>query len=383
MEDAVVSRKDHAGSSVSSSRSVVAPSPLRFAWESPAISYPPPAPGEDVSALGPVSGYFSHVGLQVHGDTFPMTWADDGEIYASSGDPHWGGKPDGLDVECFAGNAPAYRISRVNAMPDYRGNGGEGDKPSGMICVGGVLYLAFQNALGKRPPARGERSQHGSDATIVRSLDHGRSWTPARSAISAPMFPGHAFGGPAFVNVGRNHDGAPDGFVYAVSADQWDNGSHLRTGRVPADRIMDAGAWEWVGLLGGDGPPCWTRDLASATPVLSRERNISLPEMVYVAPLSRYLLLTWCLKGDFSADHGSELFLYEAPSPWGPFALVHHEDPWESPDVNPYCPRLPLKWLSVTSDGIAGWLQFSGSWREQSRHYRSHVRKFRLHVRTP
>jgi hypothetical protein len=27
---------------------------------------------------------------EVKGDTFPLTWADDGEIYASAGDPLWG-----------------------------------------------------------------------------------------------------------------------------------------------------------------------------------------------------------------------------------------------------------------------------------------------------
>ena len=30
------------------------------------------------------------------------------------------------------------------------------------------------------------------------------------------------------------------------------------------------------------------------------------------------------------------------------------------------------------SAGIEGWMQFSGSWRQNSLHYRSHVRKFRL-----
>lgn len=27
---------------------------------------------------------------EVKGDTFPMTWAEDGEIYTSAGDPTWG-----------------------------------------------------------------------------------------------------------------------------------------------------------------------------------------------------------------------------------------------------------------------------------------------------
>ena len=33
------------------------------------------------------------------GDTYPMTWGADGEIYTSAGDPCWGKVYDGLDVE--------------------------------------------------------------------------------------------------------------------------------------------------------------------------------------------------------------------------------------------------------------------------------------------
>ncbi|MBE3123740.1 MAG: hypothetical protein IMZ55_19460 [Acidobacteria bacterium] len=29
----------------------------------------------------------------IKGDTFPLTWADDGEIYTSAGDPLWGPFP--------------------------------------------------------------------------------------------------------------------------------------------------------------------------------------------------------------------------------------------------------------------------------------------------
>ena len=349
-------------------------------WLGEAVAYPPPGNGEDTAALGPQSGYFSKVGLRVRGDTYPLTWADDGEIYASAGDPHWGGKNDGLDFERMSGEPPDYRISRVNPMADYRGNGGEGVKPTGLISVNGVLYLAFQNMLGKKPPAHGEKSQHGSDAMIVKSADHGKTWKPDIRVVKEPLFPGSKFGGPSFVNFGRDNIGARGGYIYAVSTDQWDNGSELRLGRVPLNRIISPGAWEYVAGLHPDGSPKWTRDLDQSVPVLSDDRRISLPDMVYIARIRRYLLLTWRLKGDFSSEDGTELMIYESPEPWGPFSLVHHEDGWETPEVNPYCPRLPLKWIRETPEGIEGWLQFSGSWRENSLHYCSHVRKFRIRL---
>ena len=343
-----------------------------FEWIEDQFEYPAPGPGEDASLLGPIAPWYGKVGYQIHGDTFPMTWADDGEIYASAGDPSWGGKDDGLDIEKYSGSPPHYTITRVNPMADYKGSGGKG--------TNGVLYLAFQNLLGEKPPAYGTKSQHGSDATIVSSRDHGKTWTPAIGDIKTPMFPGNTFGGPAFVNSGRDNANAPDGYVYAVSTDQWDNGSKLRVGRVPADRIQDVSAWEWISELKDYAHPQWSRDLQKAIPVLTDERRISLPDMVYIASIKRYLLLTWRLYKDFSPDDGTELMIYDAPHPWGPFTLVHHEAVWESRDMNPYCPRLPLKWLTVRGGELVGWIQFSGSWRPNSLNYRSHVRQFRMKV---
>lgn len=351
-----------------------------FEFTAGSVAYPPAQPGEDVSHIGPIVPYFAAAGHQIHGDTYPMTWADDDEIYVSSGDPNWGVKQHGLDIEKFSGFPPYYRISRVNPMFPYDGNGGEGPKPSGLISMNGVLYLAFQNLQGKKLPTHGKRSQHGSDAAIVYSRDHGKTWTPDIRKIKEPMFPGASFGGPAFVNFGRDNKGARDTYVYAISSDQWDNGSHLRLGRVPAGRIQDRAAWEWVSAFQSDGKPAWTSELSQSSPILSDDRYISLPEMVYVAQLKRYLLLTWRLKEDFNPTRGSELIIYDAPEPWGPFTLVHHEKDWESPEITPYCPRVPLKWIKAERDGVSGWLQFSGSWKENSLHYSSHVRPFRIRL---
>ena len=149
-------------------------------------------------------------------------------------------------------------------------------------------------------------------------------------------------------------------------------------GRVPADHIQDVRAWEWISELGDIDHPQWSHTLERAIPIFPADRGISLPDMVYVARIRRYILLTWRLHKDFSPVDGTELMIYDAPHPWGPFTLVHHESMWESQDMNPYCPRLPLKWLKVNGRELDGWIQFSGSWRKESPHYRSHVRQFRM-----
>ena len=353
---------------------------LVFEWVGEASAYPAPGPSDDVAPVDPAAAHGAPAYGVRFGDTFPMTWADDDEIYTSAGDPNWGAKWDGLDVERFSGMPPHYTVTRVNAMPEYRGSGGGGPKPAGMISVHGVLYLAIQNLLGKKPAAYGTRSQHGDDATIISSRDHGKTWTPTRASIKEPMFPGHLFGGPAFVNAGRDNAGAPDKYVYAVSTDQWDNGSNLRVGRVPADKIEDASAWQWISGLKNTERPKWSGAMDRAIPVVTDDRRIGLPEMVYIAAIRRYVLLTWRLYKDFSNSDGTELMIYDAPHPWGPFMLVHQEQMWEGKEMNPYCPRMPLKWLKVNGDEIDGWIQFSGSWRKTSADYRSHVREFRMKV---
>jgi hypothetical protein len=329
--------------------------------------------------LGERIGYSDN---DIKGDTFPMTWADDGDIYTSAGDPLWGETASGIDVEKFSGGPNDYTISKVNPMNDYLGWGGNGAKPSGMICVDGVLYLAVQNLRKARKPPFSTKSQHGSDAHIVYSSTKGLIWVPAFDNIDAPMFPGHKFGGPAFVNFGQNNAGARDSYVYAVSTDQWDNGSNLRLGRVPSDSIVRCEAWEWVCAWMPAADPVWHHNLDEAIPVLSLHRWIGLPDIVYLASIKRYLLLTWRLHQDFSPDDGTDLLILDAPEPWGPFSLVHVEEYWQGKEFNPYCPRLPLKWME--SDGLTGWLQFSGSWGpagQKALLYRSNVRQLRLVLR--
>jgi hypothetical protein len=318
----------------------------------------------------------------VKGDTFPLTWAEDGEIYTAAGDPLWGETTSGLDIEKFSGGPRDYKITKVHPMNDYLGWGGDGPKPTGMICVDGVLYLAFQNMLRTRVPPFSLVSQHGSDAQIVYSTNKGQFWVPALTNINAPMFPGHKFGGPAFINFGQNNANARDGYVYAVSSDQWDNGSNLRLGRVPKESILRREDWEWVCAFAPSGMPAWSHDLNEAVPVLSLHRWLGAPEMVYLAGIRRYLLFTWRLHADFSPDDGTDLMVFDAPEPWGPFTLVHFEEYWEGQAFNPYCPRLPLKWMD--SDGLTAWLQFSGSWGlagQKAIYYRSNVRPFQLKLR--
>ena len=315
----------------------------------------------------------------IKGDTYPITWASDDVIYTSAGDPFWGESIDGLDVERFDGTPEDYKISKVNHMNDFLGWGGNGPKPTGMICVDGLLYLAVQNMRNMQVPAFNEGSQHGSDATILTSYNKGFFWAPSFQNIKEPMFPGHKFGGPAFINYGKDNENAIDEYIYAVSSDQWDSGSNLRLGRVHKSSIMDRNAWQWVRAFDIDNDAIFGYSLDDAIPILSLHGCIGAPEMVYIKQINRYIFFTWRLHKNFSPVDGTDLIVMESPTPWGPFSLVYTEEYWEGKEFNPYCPRLPLKWLS--EDGKEGTLLFSGSWSkygQEKLYYRANTRNFRF-----
>jgi len=292
-------------------------------------------------------------------------------------------------------------------MRGYIGGGGGGPKPTGMTSVDGKLYYAVQNILGSKPPRFREKSQHGSDATILCSEDFGKKWIPDLNELLSelekeqydrnkstwitppeqrseyknwkPMFSGNLFGGPSFVQFGKNNEDAVDGYVYAISADHWDNGRDLRLGRAPKDNIMDRGKWEFA-IPEGEYNVKWTSVLEESVPILEIDKHISTPEMVYVRSLNKYILLTWALHTDFRTPTGSELTILEANQPWGPFSLVHYEWMWYKRDACCYTPRIPLKWFDY--ENLTGYLLHSGNWETQVPYYLPQIRKFKFTIRT-
>ena len=371
--------------------------------------------------------------VNVKGDTHPITWADNDIMYMGTGDPLWMVR-DGVNyagvasrgfwkespetykamsgqvVEQITGEPERFQVHRVHDMPGYTGPGGGGAKPCGMICVDGKLYYAVQNLLGWKTPPNRPNCQHGSDATIICSEDYGKTWTPELNQMFEdfiaeqydgekgtqfswktaegertgyrgwkPMFPGSSFGGPSFIQFGKNNEHAVDSYVYAVSGDQWDNGTCMRLGRVPKDSIMDAGAWEFASTDESNNP-AWHKNLADARPVLEIDGHFSIPEMVYVNSLKKYILLTWALHTDFRSPTGSELTVLESDMPWGPFSLVYYEWMWYKRAACPYNPRLPLKWLD--QELLEGYILHSGNWETQTPYYLPQIRKFRFTVRT-
>ena len=264
-------------------------------------------------------------------DTWDATWADDGNLYASS-DDSWGfnNQPSrNLHYHVIKGDAPSALVgTTINTMDEYGGGTQKGPdgcmwKANGNMCVEGALYL-FVSRHGLDFSAR-QTAEHSS---LIRSTDKGRTWQrTAAENYSNPMFPGGRFGSPFFVQYGQNGQADvhnADRYVFAVANNGfWENGDDMIVARVPKADIGGLQASDWQFHVGGDGmrDASWSRNRSDARPVIVNPGRCSMTGAQYIAPLKRYMMIQWYYtrgSGHVASTDTTWLF-YESPTPWGPW----------------------------------------------------------------
>jgi CubicO group peptidase (beta-lactamase class C family) len=274
-------------------------------------------------------------------DIWATTWADDGHLYTAYGD--------GTGFEPKLPEKVSLGVSRVEGNPEHftginirsasieqKGDGSKGKKPSGLLMVGGVLYLWVRNA---------------GNAQLAWSADHGQKWTWADWKLTS------GFGCPTFLNFGPNYAGARDGFVYVYSHDSdsaYRAADRVTLARVPKGRIRERDAYEFFTGIDRDGSPLWSSDIGARGAVFTNSGKCYRATVSYNPGLKRYLL---CQAGsDRYSQTGAGFGVFDAPEPWGPWTTVTYEPVW---DVNPgeTC-SVPTKWMSA--DGKTLHLLFSG-----------------------
>lgn len=297
------------------------------------------------------------------GDVWSCAWADDGNLY-SVADDTWGPENSGHNLSVYRIDGPpeSTTIEVVNVMDPYGSAGWlEGRaswKANGMTCVDGVLYLSVSQHAYWIP--NGDNIQNTYDATIVKSTDHGKTWT-AKPAVGKSMFPGHWFSTPFFVQYGQNYSGAMDEFVYAVSNNgSWNNGNYLALGRVHRGKIgaLDPADWEFYNGLDEGGKPQWISEYNKAPAVFIHRNYTSMAGIQFVPALDRFLLMEWAYTDLDDPDRPftrSLLHLYEAPAAWGPWRHIHTEPDWNHASYNP---GMPAKWFE--DGGKRLWLTSAG-----------------------
>jgi CubicO group peptidase (beta-lactamase class C family) len=270
----------------------------------------------------------------IDSDNWPLTWADDDAQYTSYGDG-FGFDPRtpvklGMGFARVSGGPGDYRGVNIRSDGERTGDGAKSPKASGIVMVRGVLYMWVRNV---------------GNAQLLWSEDRAKTW---HSGFKMD----ESFGSPAFLNFGRDYAGARDGFVYTYSQDgpsayESDNG--LILARVPAGRIRDRPAWEFLERIDDGAQPVWTSDIARRGAAFRYPANCRRVDAVYDAGIKRYLMA-------LAYDHLGGWGLFDAPEPWGPWTTVLHRE-WDIPATHGY--RLPAKWISA--DGLTLTLVFSGT----------------------
>jgi CubicO group peptidase (beta-lactamase class C family) len=274
-------------------------------------------------------------------DTWPMTWADDDALYTAYGDGR--GFEPFVPAKLSLGYAkvvgPPEEFIGINirsASGERTGEGASGQKASGMLMVGGILYLWVRNA---------------GNSELAWSSDRAKTWTWSGWRFET------SFGCPTFLNFGKDYAGARDDFVYVYSPDgdsAYRAADRMVLARVAKAKIAERGAYEFFRGLGPAGMPLWTKDMADRRAVFSHPGGCYRSGISYDAGLRRYL---WCqtLPGGDARFRGG-FGIYDAPEPWGPWTTVSFIEEW---DVGPgeTC-SFPTKWMSA--DGKTVDLVFSG-----------------------
>lgn len=250
-------------------------------------------------------------------DNWPITWADDDHQYTVWGD---GGG--------FGGTNSKGRVSlgfaRVEGPADnyqginiWGGHDGEnratfGGKSYGILSVGGVLYAWW---------GPGSGDAFTSETRVLRSPDHGKTWKKSdwRFTRSDELYAG------TFCNFGKDYAGARDNFVYSYfpRGTRWaiNKPGKVDLARVPKDRIMDRGAYEFFAGFDRGGKPTWSDDLTKRAPVFKDAAGIRTASVGYNPGLKRYLLTT-----EHTAAAAGNLAIFDAPEPWGPWTTVTYDN---------------------------------------------------------
>jgi CubicO group peptidase (beta-lactamase class C family) len=278
-------------------------------------------------------------------DNWPITWADDDNQYTAYGDG-WGFEPKtdkklSLGIAKIVGSSDNFRGINVRTESGERiGQGAQGAKASGMLCVDGVLYMLVRNT---------------GNSQVAWSGDHGKTWTWCDWRFTT------SFGVPTFLNFGKDYAGARDSFVYIYSNDSdnaYDPGDRFVMARVPKDRIRDQNAYEFFKDLDDSARPIWTKDVGERGAVFTNPGKCYRSGISYNAGLKRYL---WCQVLPASEDSRGPRFqggfgVYDAPQPWGPWTTVFYTESW---DIGPgETSSFPTRWIST--DGKTCHLLFSG-----------------------
>lgn len=224
---------------------------------------------------------------EIQGDTWPSTWAADGQSYAmgcdnkppSASQMNWMnwwmvddrsvGGPGNTTINLTLVNQFPVPHDKVLAICGhyFRNDTRKGNiKPSSAIAIGNTLYVGAQCMTysddGDHHKSSFVGRQRCWNTWLITSSDGGVSWN--WTATPFDFFVGKLTN-PMFINAGKGYEDAPDSYIYvhfpASSGPDtnggtayWDGNDYILLGRVPTDQILNRSAYEfWTGSLTSAG----------------------------------------------------------------------------------------------------------------------------------
>lgn len=287
-------------------------------------------------------------GREGPGDNWPITWADDGDLYTSYGDGQGFKKLPNhyltLGFARISGEPPALTAADLVSDADTPAGGGRnGIKSSGMLMVDRTLWMFVRNF---------KVDDDYRHSKLAWSTNYAKNWTWADWHFS------NTFGCPEFVQFGPNYRGARDEFVYVASQandDAYEFSPDLVMARVPRAKLADRGAYLFFSGFDAKSTPTWSADIAARKPIFTDARGTQRISLTYNAAIQCYILTTAHRVGE--GPHNGSLGVFDAPEPWGPWTTVYYDDRW-SGDDRTYHHKFPTKWMGA--DGKTMWLLYSG-----------------------
>ena len=193
------------------------------------------------------------------------------------------------------------------------------------------------------------RAWPNSDFEIWRSSNHGQTWERAGWRFSGTS---GAIRPLTFVNFGAGQ-AAPDGYVYltalTVSAAAGQHAVFLM--RAHKDSLFAQGAYTYFAGTDDAGAATWSGNPAAAVAIFQDPNGLDGPEIVWDAPLGRFLL---------TASHTSadKVGVFELATMWGGWSTLDYEIHWLGMTGGQFLGlQFPTAWMAA--DGGTLWATFS------------------------
>jgi len=318
-----------------------------FLLSQPAFSAP--YPNSDL--IESITFDFSTV--EQHGsgaDQWPMTWADDGEIYSAWGDGRgWSesGSKKYEGVTQIVGSPPGLNGT------DIWGSGGTNWKPDGIVADENKTLYLF-HGLAKNP----DNWSYGA-----KSTDNGRTWDFSFPGVfdrnsDGVFVVGICQFGPGYTNI---PSGIDKNYFYVYLSNRWAPedglGKEVYLGKVLKADIFKRSAYTYFNGFDGSGNPLWTTSWSNKKPAFHDPAGMAYHVGVSYNPgLKRFLFAKTQKVGGSKA---SGVGIFEGPTPWGPWKTVYYENFRDN--YTKFTVQFPQKWMS--QDGKTIWMAWSG-WPE-------------------